>query len=145
MNPQAVKTKLLTLFVLTFLCLNAGAAVCLVYCQGTFAHAAEKEHCPLAKNTADCPHAGKSVPVNSNGAAVESNAVSCCTIAVNIFAAPLERRQVPQDVVAAMPAEPVAAVKSFALRPVVRTEPVRWVERLADRRSDRVKNCIFRI
>jgi hypothetical protein len=145
MSPLSIKTKLLTLFVLTFLCLNAGAAVCLAYCQGTFVHASEEEHCPLAKNAADCPHAGKQMPADPNRPAAESNAVSCCTLAVNIFAAPLERRQVPQDVAAVLPAEPVVAAKAFVPRQVLRTEPARFAGRLADGQQIRLKNCVFRI
>jgi hypothetical protein len=145
MNPKAIKTKLLTLFVLTFLCLNAGAAVCLAYCEGTFAHAAEKEHCPLAKNTADCPHAGTSGPVKTDGPVAESNAVACCTIAVNIFAAPLERKQVSQEVVAAVPAEPVVVARVAVPQVIVRDETARFTQRFADRQTDRIKNCVFRI
>jgi len=102
------------------------------------------DHCPLAKKPADCPHhAGKEAPVN--GPAVESNAVSCCTIAINIFAVPLERKQTVQHLVQATPLETTQTIISFVSSNF--RSPARTVSRrpALDHRAERVKHCVFRI
>jgi len=145
MTPVSIKTKLLSLFVLTFLCLNAGGAVCLAFCANTKAHdMAAMDHCPLAKKPADCPH--HAAKQEQDGApAVESKAVSCCNVAINIFAVPLERKQTVQDPVQTTPLETTQTIISFVSSSF--TAPVTTVSRqpALDRRVERVKHCVFRI
>src|SRR3982751_5126924 len=104
MKPSALKIKLVTFFILAFLCLNVGGAVCLAYCQSGVAMQAAKDHCPLHKADADC-HSKKDAQKSSDQFAVEANSVTCCTLAINVFIAPLEKRQSTPDVVqiAALP------------------------------------------
>src|SRR3954462_11387634 len=115
MNPISIKTKLLSLFVLTFLCLNAGGAVCLAYCQGGQSHKIETaEHCPLPANTAHCPHhADMPAEPTEKTDTASSNAVQCCTLAINLFAAPLEQKQVKQDATPTIAIEAIAATRVF--------------------------------
>src|SRR3954470_3749754 len=147
MNPISIKTKLLSLFVLTFLCLNAGGAVCLAYCQGGASYKAESaEHCPLPANTAHCPlHADMPAEPTENTDAATSNAVQCCTLAINLFAAPLEQKQVSQEVVLVPAVEPLAVAAVFVLVALSSPRSVTVGPPLLDKRVERLKHCVFRI
>jgi hypothetical protein len=147
MSPISIKTKLLSIFVLTFLCLNAGGAVCLAYCQGASAHIEKKDDCPLAKKSADCPHASHGqMPMQSDKAPIaEANSVTCCSLAINVLVAPIERRQMSHDVAVAVTAEPVGVVRRFEFAQIRLPDPVFANTPVLDRRSDRVKHRVFRI
>jgi hypothetical protein len=145
MSPVSLKTKLLSLFVLAFICLNASGAVCLVYCQQNAAMAASSEHCPLPMDMPDCPHAKRHAPLSDHQTAATGNTVSCSMLAVNVLAAPLERKQVVEQaaqLVTPIKVLPTLRLSGFSSKSFVsdRFEPSR-----IDRRSDRLKNCIFRI
>ena len=147
MSPISIKTKLLSIFVMAFLCLNAGGAVCLVYCVTPLkAAAAETEHCPLPKaSQAHCPHATRSETPKGDETAAGSNAVSCCSLAINVFVAPIERKQASHDLVAIVPEKPVVASQVFEFSPVSFVQPLEIRSLARDRRFERIKNRVFRI
>ena len=134
------KTKLTALFVLAFLYLNVGGAVCLAYCQGAMkVQAAATAHCPM--------HPTKSGGHDQNGeTAAGIGSVTCCTIAINIFAAPLEKKQKAPAAELFAVAKPNRIV--FTVPAVFSSEiPNRpaFVPPKLDSRDARVKNCVFRI
>jgi hypothetical protein len=146
MSPISIKTKLVSLFVLTFLCLNAGGAFCLAYCQSTSAHTADSnDHCPLSKGSSDCHHATQQSQSKEDASSVESGAVTCCSLAINMFSAPIERKQESVQV-ADIPERPKAVeiTSTFAARPF-NFPPTGFVAPSVDRRDERVKHCLFRI
>ena len=147
MNPVSIKTKLLSLFVLTFLCLNAGGAVCLAYCQAGQSHKIETaEHCPLPANTAHCPHhAERPAEPAENTDSASSNAVQCCTLAINLFAAPLEQKQVSQEIVLVPVLEAVSDAPVFLFAIPNQPRPINFRQPSLDRRVERIKNSVFRI
>ena len=146
MSPISIKTKLLSIFVLAFLCLNAGGAVCLVYCVAPATLATATEHCPLPKaSQAHCPHANRSQTPKGDITLAESNEVSCCSLAINVLVAPIERKQVSHEVAAVVSERPVVSTPVFAASPTTYFQPLDFRPLLRDRRSERVKNGVFRI
>ena len=147
MSPISIKTKLLSIFVLAFLCLNAGGAVCLVYCTAPLQQAATaSEHCPLPKaSQAHCPHANRSETPKGNATVAEANEVSCCSLAINVLVAPIERKQVSHDLVAVVPEKPVVSTPVFATSSVTSFRSLEIRTLIRDRRFERIKNRVFRI
>ena len=146
MSPISIKTKLLSIFVLAFLCLNAGGAVCLVYCTGPATLAASAEHCPLPKaSQAHCPHANKPDVPKSDVTIAESNAVSCCSLAINVLVAPIERKQVSHELTAAVSEKPAISIPVFELSSVSFAPPLEHQTVIRDRRFERIRNRVFRI
>jgi hypothetical protein len=146
MSPISIKTKLLSVFVMAFLCLNAGGAVCLVYCTAPATLAASAEHCPLPKvSQAHCPHANKAETPKGDVTVAESNAVSCCTLAINVFVAPIERKQVSHELAAVAPEKLVVSTPLFEFSPTTFVLPFEHRSLIRDRRSERIRNRVFRI
>jgi hypothetical protein len=75
--------KLTALFVVAFICLNAGGAMCVAYCQ-TFNVTAEPEHCPLKKLSNHCDKANESDL--SAAASIGTGESDCCTMTVSFLA-----------------------------------------------------------
>jgi len=145
MSPISIKTKLLSIFVMAFLCLNAGGAVCLVYCT-TPLKAAEAEHCPLPKaSQAHCPHANKSQAPKGDVTLAESNEVSCCSLAINVLVAPIERKQISHELTAVASEKLLVSTPVFAASSTTYFQPLDFRPLLRDRRSERIKNRVFRI
>jgi hypothetical protein len=145
MSPISIKTKLLSIFVLAFLCLNAGGAVCLVYCTAPL-KTAEAEHCPLPKASQEhCPHANKSQAPKGDVTLAESNAVSCCSLAINVLVAPIERKQVSHELAAVASERPVVSTPVFGFSSVSFVQPLKNQTLIRDRRFERIKNRVFRI
>jgi hypothetical protein len=147
MSPISIKTKLVSLFVLAFLCLNAGGAVCLVYCTAPLkAAAAETEHCPLPKTGAvHCPHANKSQTPKGDVTVAESNAASCCSLAINVLVAPIERKQASHELTAVALEQPVVSTAVFCYSSVSFVQPIELRPLIRDRRFERIRNRVFRI
>ena len=145
MIPISVKTRLASLFILTFLCLNAGGAVCLAYCESASAQDAQAEHCPLKKATPDCHHSAQQSQPSTDAATLESESVTCCTLAINVFIAPIERKQVDQEI-AAVVLHPSAVVGAeFLLRTSNAPQRSIFVGPQLDRRVERIRHRVFRI
>lgn len=145
MNPVSIKTKLLSLFILAFLCLSAGGAVCLAYCT-TPLKAAQAEHRPLPKaSQTHCPRAGESQTPKGDITLAESNAVSCYTLAINVFVAPIERKQFSHDLTAVASEKRLVSAPVFAYPSTTFIQPLIVRSLMRDRRSERIKNRVFRI
>lgn len=133
-------------FVLAFLCLNVGGALCLTICTSLFTAetsvtASEShlsEHCKQAKKAAD--------EREQNSKKFEASASVCCMIPVAMFATPVEKRAefvitsiaVAETVTAFEFTSPLTITASTPSLPVYRPPPL-------DRRGERILNSVFRI
>lgn len=138
---KRTQTKFASLFIMAFLCLNVGGAICLTYCSQLFfsesvssddAHLSE--HCRLAKKKAE-----------EKNSSVDAGEAACCMMPVSLFPAPVEKsRSFSVVLIEAVPAPefefstPAVLHISSALTPVYRPPPL-------DRRVERLRNCVIRI
>lgn len=134
----------LAAFVLAFLCLNVGGALCLSYCgQLAMAHTATSDDSHLSEH---CRQAKKAAEEANDSDSFDANAASCCMLPVSLFAAPLEKQTRLAKVVVAntvpVPnfefSPPVIASDQNVAMPVYRPPPL-------DRRVERLLNCVIRI
>ena len=135
------KIRFLALFVVAFICLNAGGALCVGYCQTFEVAAEEAEHCPLKKATHHCDTDKGS----TDAIAIGSNEMDCCPMTVSFFGAPVEKQfryspVVATTVLETRPVRPTfVAVHSFAATFSYRGPPP------LDRRVERIKHSLLRI
>lgn len=132
-------SKATALFVIAFICLNAGGTMCVAYCQ-TFDIAAEPEHCPLKKLSEHCDKG----EANTHSVA-NTGEFDCCPMTVSFFAGPIEKNSFSFD--SASPSVTVhyelsqrifVADRSLHSFTHYRGPPL-------DRRTDRLKFCVLRI
>ena len=143
MKPATATTRWLAFFVVAFLCLNAGAFLCLAYCNK--AMAATAETCPLKKaGMSHCPHsqtAGK----NKDDESFVGSSVTCCMLPIGVFGVPLESKSGKITAVAV-----AAAIQKSEFGPVILAAS-RQIPKFYyrpppnDARPDRVRNQVFRI
>lgn len=136
---------ILAAFVLTFLCLNVGGALCLTYCSqiamaapavGDDSHLSE--HCRKAKQAAE--------EKNKDSSHLQAGEASCCMLPVAIFSAPVEKRpEFAVNLVVEAPAEirfeltaPVFSAHTLIAIPIYRPPPL-------DRRGERILHSVIRI
>jgi hypothetical protein len=143
MKPATATTRLLAFFVVAFLCLNAGAFICLAYCGK--AMAATAESCPLKKQgVAHCPHS-QTANKGKDDASFAGSSMTCCMLPVGMFGAPLESKA------GTITSAPITAtVEKTEFAPVVlgasRQIPKFYYRPPPnDARLDRVRNQVFRI
>jgi hypothetical protein len=134
--------KLTSIFVVAFICLNAGGAVCVAYCQTFDIAAAESEHCPLKKISNDCDGDDEQA---SDSATVLGDELDCCPMTVSFFAGPIEKSSFSFDagVEIAEVAQTFVAPRFAALTLSDRSYTYRGPP--LDRRTDRLKHCLIRI
>src|SRR5687767_13736630 len=109
MFRHKASVRLTALFVVAFICLNAGGAMCVAYCQ-SFDVAAEEEHCPLKKLSEHCD--GADDDQKPFAASFVSHSADCCPMTVSLFSAPVEKLSFSFGAVAEVP------VQEFHLSPV---------------------------
>lgn len=134
-------TKLLSIFVVAFLCLNAGAFFCFAHCNTITA--AEADHCPLKKASSHC-HRSK-VTENKDDACFSGASITCCMLPVGVFAAPLEQKS---GTISAVPVTPTVTSADFMPTPFLasrRLPKFYYRPPPNDARVDRVRNQVFRI
>jgi hypothetical protein len=138
------KNKLISLFVLAFLCLNAGGVLCLTYCsQGV---KARPEHCPLRNARAHCPHSKTPAKTADADQASAIGSVSCCVMPIGMIApAPLEARTRVEVPVAAAIVVKTTAVERPVLSQSRQIPGYYYRPPPNDRRGDRIRNQVFRI
>lgn len=145
MSWRSAKIKLLSVFVLTFLCLNAEGALCVAYCQGAAKAEVKADHCPLAKFGAHCPKSKNSMPDAAAYVEFSDNSMDCCVLSVSLIAAPIEKRQ---NIVAVTPPTVIEPIRFYIPVKVPVNERVYlsgYSPPLADRQSTHLKNQVFRI
>lgn len=135
--------KLISLFVVAFLCLNAGGVLCVAYCGQ--ARNAAAAHTRTMLGSEHCRMHAEPQAIKDDKRTSIARAVDCCTLPVSFFAAPVEKSAVVDGPAAVLSAaidfERVStqylAIRSEAL-PVYHPPPI-------DRRTDRILNCVIRI
>jgi hypothetical protein len=145
MKRAAATTRALSVFVVAFLCLNAGAFVCLGYCEMGIAPAAA--HCPLQKAGADsCPlsqAAAKKAASESDS--VSGSALTCLMLPVGVVGAPLEAKA---GTITAVPlTSPVEKIEFVPAVLAASRQESKFYYRPPpnDARMNRVRNHVFRI
>jgi hypothetical protein len=107
-------SKVLAIFLLAFVCLNAGGAACLAYCE-TF-EISDADHCPLSRKSDHCN--GAAEPSNSSEF-IESTSVDCCQLPLAIIAVPVvntESREKPAQAVQSTVVAYTAPIFTTAIR-----------------------------
>lgn len=138
-------TKLISAFVLAFLCLNAGGALCLAYCSSAEVFAINADHCPLQRSSSS--HCDVSEPDGDMNADSANGAeFDCCQMAAGFIPGPVEKRPVKFHRVAtskiATIENPFPSEYSLIRFPGIfnhRGPPP------LDRRPDRIKHGVIRI
>lgn len=143
MTARPLSTKVLSIFVIGFVCLNAFGAVCVAYCQAFVIKEAEASHCPMAANEGH--HGNMREEPASPVAAVTDESLDYCPLTITFVAAPIEASQKAPAPPAELPVEqnysPLWTGRphdSAFSKNAYRGPPL-------DRRIDRVKNCILLI
>ena len=137
-------TRLLSLFVVVFLCLNLGAFFCLAHCNaGAVVEAST--HCPLKRDPSSHCHRQQPAKPNTDDASFAGNTVACCVLPVGVFAAPLEKKAGSVTAVAL-----AAAIEPADFAPVVfsasrQLPKFHYRPPPNDTRFERVRNQVFRI
>ena len=135
---------MIAIFLVAFVCLNAGGAVCVAFCQSAVeAIAASQDHCPLKKKAAHCdpqPRDNKDTAAKAAGEATD-----CCPMTLSFVGAPFEKRAISSETAAI-----AASVQTnFTIRAGFLTaftsSPPAYRGPPLDRRLDRVKRCLIRI
>lgn len=145
MKRATTNRRILTAFVLAFLCLNVGGVLCLTYCS-QIAMAAPvvaddshlSEHCRKAKRDAE--------EKNKDSSRIQVDEASCCMLPVSMFSAPVEERAgLIVELVAEAPpvvqfeiSAPVLSAVNSPILPVYRPPPL-------DRRGERILHSVIRI
>ena len=143
MNVRLLTVRVLTVFVLAFICLNGFGALCVAYCQTVEASHETTEHCP----------GGSGVSLNPSSAAVpDTPAVTdigayedCCPLTIAFVAAPIEsQQQTPAPAVTVVELSYIDHVFSKVERPfsnsitTYRGPPI-------EHRIERVMHCVLLI
>ena len=139
---KTATTKLISVFVVVFLCLNAGAFLCLAHCNN--AVAASADHCPLKKAPLSNCHRSKTAE-NTDNESFTGTSIACCMMPVGVFAAPLEKRS---GTITSVPVTTVVADIDFAPLVLAASRQIpKFYYRPPpnDARLDRVRNQDFRI
>ncbi len=135
-------SKFISRFVLAFLCLNLGGALCLTYCiQGASAAAMSS-----SQMSSHCQHHKQTQTPPTQNEQASAKTVACCLMPVSLIAAPLEERgslfteNAALGTRIALPefAIPFLSSTSRIVECVYRPPPL-------DHRTDRLRNCVFRI
>ena len=144
MMQKPTGKKTLALFVLAFLCLNVGGALCLSYCtQLSFAKSVKADDSHLSEH---CRQAKKAAEEKNQNSSITANSAACCMLPVSLFAAPVGKLNrfsaVAGDVATTTTAfeftPPAQTVFDTPAVPVYRPPPL-------DRRVERVLHCVIRI
>ncbi|HJS52476.1 MAG TPA: hypothetical protein VJ781_11290 [Pyrinomonadaceae bacterium] len=143
MLRNRIVTRFVALFVVAFICLNAGGAVCVGYCQ-TFDSKVSSDHSSRQKVSGHCDRAAEHAR-DSNVVAETTREMDCCPFTTSFVAAPIEKQSLSLDSVATSPSQEayvsfvfLAGRKESVIGNAYRGPPM-------DRRIDRLKNCIIRI
>ena len=144
MHPKSLKTRLVAIFLVAFVCLNAGGTICVAYCQSAMELIASSEdHCPLKKKADHCDPQPQEK--RDSAAKAAGNTMDWCSMTLSFVGAPLEKRAFSSETVVLS-----AAVKTNVPSPAAflssgRSSPPAYRGPPLDRRVDRVKHCLIRI
>lgn len=143
MTKHSVQTRLLAVFVVAFVCLNAGAAAGVAYCQAMAA--AATDYCPLKKKSKHCDKT-TDADVGSQATSFASYEPDYCPMTVSLLAGVVEKKPVTVTDVSrtlVVTAKPPPLFTSFA-EIFTATFDYRGPP-LLDRRIERIKHQLLLI
>ena len=111
MTLKPFQAKFIAAFLLTFVCMNAGGAVCVAYCRSVVL-SAKGDHCPLAKKVQHCDRSPKA---QSDEPSISAVKFDCCPMIVSFIPGTLETKQNFNSAMAAVPASGFAALPLIAI------------------------------
>ena len=144
MHSKSLKTRLVAIFLVAFVCLNAGGTICVAYCQSAMeAIASSEDHC-LLKKKAD--H-GDPQPQEKRDSAAKAagNTMDWCPMTLSFVGAPLEKRAFSSGTIVLSDAVKTNIPSPAAFPSSDRSSPPTYRGPPLDRRVDRVKHCLIRI
>src|SRR5688572_6168404 len=103
MLRNRIVTRFVALFIVAFICLNAGGAVCVAYCQ-TFDLKADAEHSSNQKGAGHCDRAANHT-YDSNVIDEPTGEMDCCPFTTTFVGAPVEKSSLALDAIAAFPSQ----------------------------------------
>lgn len=144
MFRHRLTAKLTAFFITAFVCLNAGGALCLGYCQ-TFDISAGSELSSLEKGAEHCDKKHLADD-SSSSIGVAPTEMDCCPVAISFFAAPAEGKNVLFDFPVGL-----AIVRDFSFNPAIfpsRERSISYTQHRGpplDQRVNRLKYGVIRI
>ena len=143
MLRNRIVTRFVALFVVAFICLNAGGAVCVAYCQ-TFDLKADAEHSSTQIVSGHCDRAANHSD-DSNAIAEPTDDMDCCPFTTTFVGAPVEKSSLALDATAAFPSQEPQVSPVFIVRRGRTVDRTAYRGPPMDRRVDRLKHRIIRI
>ncbi len=138
------QTKFTAFIISAFLCLNLSGAFCAAFCQAKSVRE-EKHHCPLRKMDAEsCPMSKGESKKSSRSKLAKGISPECCNLAINVFAAKLEKHQTAFQTVLKSENK-IEFSKSFGFEKINYSPDFNYRKPLYDYRKARLKNCVFLI
>lgn len=139
----AFKTKSTALFLIAFVCLNAGGAFCAAYCRSAFtAIAAHHSHASL-KPILHCD--AETANPRNDSSVVRNGKVKGCAMSIGLIAAPIEKKVSSSEVAAAPETVKTQTLYRVAFANTVQTFIPAYRGPPLDRRVDRIKQGLIRI
>ena len=89
MFSKPIHIKSIAAFLLLFVCMNAGGAVCVAYCRNVVL-SASAEHCPIPKQERHCD---TPLPNSGDITALAATKFDCCPMIVSFIPGTLEAKQ----------------------------------------------------
>lgn len=86
---HTIKIRLLAVFVVAFICLNAAGTACVAYCRSFDLTAAQSDHCPLERPAHHCDGSDESERKASID--VSTGEMDCCPMTLSFVGAPIEK------------------------------------------------------
>ena len=111
MFSKPFQTKPIAAFLLLFVCMNAGGAVCAAYCRSVLL-SVKADHCPLAKQQRHCD---KPAAAETDNTALAATRLDCCPMIVSFIPGTLEQKQNFSLMEAVTPASNIAATRFVAV------------------------------
>jgi hypothetical protein len=142
MHAKSLKIRLIAVFLVAFVCLNASGAACVAYCQTS--ETAFLDHPPPKKNSKHCePQSDAPESPSVNFSAGES--ADCCPMTVSFVGAPLEQTKFSFETAQLAIVANTKPQRPFIFQNARSANPQPYRGPPLDRRIDRVKHCVIRI
>lgn len=146
MQPESLKIRLVAVFLVAFVCLNAGGFVCVAYCQSSMRSlAAAANHFPLQKKADHCDPSKSENGSREASDSVGTDKIECCRMAFNFVGGPLEKRTFSGETAAAPVAIEIDWTPPALSAGLRQNPPPAYRGPPLDRRGERLKHCVIRI
>ena len=143
MIPATFKAKFIAAFLVTFVGLNAGGALCVGYCRAFVLEAAANQHCPLAKLNDHCKKAKDTA--SESDAFNSVRPAQCCPMIAGFIAGPVEPKQTFSSASVTFPTTSAYSVTPPSIRTFYLSPTVSYRGPPKAERRIHIKNSILRI